>query len=359
MKILFVTPEYDSHGGIQTCVRNWEEGLADIGHDIGVLHVEPGDDHRRPTDFWPRVSPIKDVRAFRWVYQETVARVTREAIRSADYDLVHVLHTAAWPALDVARKHGVPTVLSTYGMELGEAVATRALRRAGHIQAISPYTRNLAADRGGLVPDDITVIPPAIDVPAYGRGAADNPNGPIVVICRLVGRKQVGMVVDAHRHLDSDRELVIVGDGPDRGRLKRLAGPGVRFTGWLPESEKRNYLRRASVLALPAGGDGYDVEGFGIVYIESQAARTPVVGTPFGGSPFAIGDGGVIVDPPVDAERVADALRQLLGGHDRERCLAAAEEHINRFDLPTVARQFDALYTAPPEPEQRPIAADD
>src|SRR6202035_2258067 len=74
------------------------------------------------------------------------------------------------------------------------------------------------------------------------------------------------------------RQLVIIGTGQDEGRLRALAGPGVRFLGWQPDTVIRDHLRRARALLFPGEED------FGIVPVEAQACGAPVI---------AFGRGGV------------------------------------------------------------------
>ena len=67
-------------------------------------------------------------------------------------------------------------------------------------------------------------------------------------------------------------KLVIAGDGPERARLEALAGPGVVFTGRVPEQEKHRLLCSAWLLMHPAL-----VEGWGIVVSEAAIRGTPAV----------------------------------------------------------------------------------
>ena len=67
-------------------------------------------------------------------------------------------------------------------------------------------------------------------------------------------------------------KLVIAGDGPERARLEALAGPGVVFTGRVPEPEKHRLLCSAWLLMHPAL-----IEGWGIVVSEAAIRGTPAV----------------------------------------------------------------------------------
>lgn len=86
------------------------------------------------------------------------------------------------------------------------------------------------------------------------------------------------------------------------------------------------------MFAFVPRGEGYEAEGFGTVYIESQATGTPVVGSSNGGAPEAIGDGGVIVKDEYNPQEVADAIDQLIVDRARRRkYIMEIDNRIDRF----------------------------
>ncbi len=76
----------------------------------------------------------------------------------------------------------------------------------------------------------------------------------------------------------SGRRLVVIGSGPERARLERLAGPSVEFLGWQPDEVIRDHYRRCRALLFPGEED------FGIVPIEALACETPVIALGRGGA---------------------------------------------------------------------------
>jgi glycosyltransferase involved in cell wall biosynthesis len=70
----------------------------------------------------------------------------------------------------------------------------------------------------------------------------------------------------------------VVGDGPDRRRLERIAGPTVRFVGRVPDGSVAEHLSRARALIVPAEED------FGIAPLEANACGRPVVAFSRGGA---------------------------------------------------------------------------
>lgn len=360
LRVLLVTLDYPPPpGGIQTIVKNLERGLGELGHETEVLHVETdaldwGGADLFPTPRW--LYGLRSLRRLDFVYMNVVYRRTVEMIEQFDPDVVHAMHVKDWPALVAADEHGVPSALSTYALELGnEPLSARAIRDTDVVHALTEFTASLVRSVAVDEPA-VEVTPPSIDVPTY-QAAADRTDGsdtgPVVTMARFVDRKNIETVVRAWDHLDDSvrggRELVVAGDGPNRDTLEALVGDrdDVRFTGWVNGHEKRDLLAAADTFVMVPRRNGYDVEGFGIVYIEAQAAGTPVVGSAHGGAPEAIDDAGTVVDDENDPVAVAEAIETMLtDGSTRDRCLRAADDRIDRFDIPEVARRHVTMYEA-------------
>jgi glycosyltransferase involved in cell wall biosynthesis len=91
------------------------------------------------------------------------------------------------------------------------------------------------------------------------------------------------LIVDVARRLD--RALIVVGDGPELGPLRSIAGPRTQFLG---------HVCRERLVWLFQGCSAYVVPGeedFGIAPVEAQAAGKPVVAFRAGGATETVVDG--------------------------------------------------------------------
>ena len=141
------------------------------------------------------------------------------------------------------------------------------------------------------------------------------------VVSRLVAYKRVDLAIAAA--VQAGERLIVVGDGPDFPRLRRLAGPGVTFAGRVDDRTRNRLLAGAIALIVPG------IEDFGIAPVEANAAGTPVIATSAGGvlETQIQGQTALLVRSPTP-EAFADALR-------RARALewdrAGLRRHAQRF----------------------------
>jgi glycosyltransferase involved in cell wall biosynthesis len=126
-----------------------------------------------------------------------------------------------------------------------------------------------------------------------------------LVLAELMAHKRIDVAVRAFNALG--RPLVVVGDGPEARRLRRLAGPTVTFTGRVSDARVAELLRTARALVVTAA------EEFGIAAVEALASGRPVI---------ALGSGGVL-------ESVTEGET---GAYYAESSPAALAEAVTGFD---------------------------
>jgi phosphatidyl-myo-inositol dimannoside synthase len=285
----------------------------------------------------------------------------------AEHDCDTVLFGAAAPLGLLApalRRAGARRIVAlTHGHEAGWAAlpgARSLLRRIGDqvdvVTYLGEYFRvRLGAALSPQAAGRMVRLAPGVDTAAFrpGAGGAEIRRrlglaGRPVVLCvsRMVPRKGQDTLLRAWPQVraaagapggaagggGSGPVLLLVGDGPYRAALGRLAGrlgvaDSVIFTGPVSWAELPGYYDAADLFAMPCRTRrlGLDVEGLGIVYLEASAAGLPVIGGDSGGAPDAIlpGESGYVV-PGGDVAAVASRLTQLLG--DKAAAAAMGEK---------------------------------
>jgi glycosyltransferase involved in cell wall biosynthesis len=121
---------------------------------------------------------------------------------------------------------------------------------------------------------DAQVIHPPVNVHRFA--VAHKSENFYLIVSRLLSYKRIDVAVEAFNRLGLP--LVIVGDGPDRGYLERLAKSNVTFTGYLNDTKVLDYFYRCRAFVFPGEED------FGIAPLEANACGKPVIAYRAGGT---------------------------------------------------------------------------
>ncbi len=122
---------------------------------------------------------------------------------------------------------------------------------------------------------DSQVVYPPVDTDFFTPAPVDREDF-YLCVSALVPYKRIELAIDACNQLG--RRLYVIGEGPRRRQLEKLAGPTVKLLGWKSDTTVRDYLRRCRALLFPG------CEDFGIVPVEAQACGTPVIALAEGGA---------------------------------------------------------------------------
>lgn len=138
----------------------------------------------------------------------------------------------------------------------------------------------------------------------------------VVFIGRLSANKRPKHAIRAFglvRRQLPDAQMWVIGGGPEETKLRRAAGPGVTFLGYVCDEEKRERLARAHVLVATSVR-----EGWGLVVTEAAASGTVSIGYDVPGLRDSIGaSGGVLTraDPVSLATGLVGLLSSVAGGY--------------------------------------------
>ena len=250
-----------------------------------------------------------------------LALALRTLRRRFAYDLVHA-HNAV-PAGEAVRRAApaTPLVVSVHGGDVFHTVP-RSARGAEAVRAALGRSRLVLANSAGieqrcraLGARGTRVVHLGSDLPEQRARPYDDPT--VVTTGHLVARKRhadvlraIALLRDRHPRL----RYLIIGDGPERERLRRLAeelgiAERVEFAGQLAPEEALRRTRRATLLALPSSD-----EAFGMVYVEAMAGWLPAIGGRGEPGPeeIAAAGGGMTLVAAGDVAALAGAIDALL-----------------------------------------------
>lgn len=340
-------------GGVEAVLSAYADGLTSLGYPVEVLACRPWHDPL------PDSSPAHPSVAVWELPAPVVASMPchpgfplrmKQLMASAGLVHFHIpfpLAEAAALAMPkraawVATFHAEVTRHPAWIRQSYRAMLHRFLGRMDRIIASSP---NMAANpllqpHAGRV----AVIPFGCDVnllqspPALPEGSLPARNGrPVVLFAgRLVAYKGVDVLLRALPGLDVT--AWILGDGPERPRLERLAHrlgvqERVEFLGYRPRDQLRAAMHRASLLVFPSVSRA---EAFGVVQIEALASGLPVINTFLPTGVNFVSPHGVTgwTVPPGDPAALRAAIHALLQDH-------ALLQHFSREARLRAARLFE------------------
>jgi glycosyltransferase involved in cell wall biosynthesis len=282
----------------------------------------------------------------------------RATLRRLRPDVVHthLVHADAYGAL-AARSALVSTKHNDDPFRLGafRHVERALTRRVDRVIAITEALARFNVERVGLPAEKVEVVHYGLDTPppAWGENPPVLlPEGArvLLAICRLVPQKGVDVAVRALasvRKAHPGAVLVVLGEGPERSALERLATElGLGDAVFLPgrAGDVSAWLERAEVFVHPARW-----EGFGLVLLEAMLGERPVVASAVSSVPEIVADGdtGLLV-PPDDPVALANATSRVLADGDLAARFGAAgrERARGEFSVDRMARRTLEVYEA-------------
>lgn len=376
LRVALIPSSYHPHfGGVEQHTRMLARQLRSRGHLVEVWTVDRGErlGHQVVDDvdvhYMDCPMPTRSVGGvtrFTRVFPGALSSWLRRA-RAFRPEVVHVhcFGPNGPYARLVSTLLSVPLVLTSHGETFGDendvfgqsALLRDQLRRACRGSAAVTGCSALVADdlqrRFGA--EAVRVVPNAVDVVRVGRppvagsddaGPGRVPGGRLIAVGRLVGVKGFDVLLRALAVASRWECLQIVGDGPERAALERLARE-------LGLEDRVHFLGRRTaedVQVLMSGADGVVMpsraEAFGIVALEAWAAGTPLIATATGGPDSFVTDGvdGLLV-PPGDSSALAGAVDRLLANPALGASLSrAGATQVEKYTWEEVASRYLHIY---------------
>ena len=154
------------------------------------------------------------------------------------------------------------------------------------------------------------VIPPPVDVGCFSCEPVKQ--GYYVTLSRLVPYKKTDILIQAFAQMP-DKQLVVIGGGPDREKLQQQAPANVRLLGHLPIQEVVKYLQQAQAFLFAAEED------FGIAMVEALACGTPVIAFGKGGARDIVCDQGAEPTGIFFQEQTPQAVKKAVEGFEQKK----------------------------------------
>jgi phosphatidylinositol alpha-1,6-mannosyltransferase len=349
MRILLLTDSFPPHaGGSREYYNNIYQRLVALGNSEVVVLTKkvPGWNEFDQGNSSPAYRIHRSFKPLNsWKYKELPKAIfpflqTLWHLLVGRIDIIHAgdLYPAGLIALIIKKIWGLPYLVYCHGEEITQTdrfrfqpkVRDRIYRNADAVVANSEFARqNLL--RIGVAVERIFKITPGVDA---ARFTAMPPRADLVerfglkdklvvlTVARLVPRKGHKVAIEAFARICSEfptAHYLIVGTGPEESRLHaQVKEVGIEarvtFAGFISGEELADIYSLGDVMLMAnRQEENGDIEGFGIVFLEANAAGKPVIGGRSGGAVEAVVEGvtGYLVDPD-NPEELAEILRRLL-----------------------------------------------
>ena len=175
---------------------------------------------------------------------------------------------------------------------------------------------------------------------------------------RLVSGKGINFLITAFEQLSNykDAHLVIIGDGPEKENLVKIAtsfgiNDKVTFSGYIDNAFK--YAPAFDIFILPSSN-----EAFGLVLLEAAAAKIPIIATTAGGIPEVAEETEILLVPPKNPSALKEAMINLYSLTTTERKNRGDRIYsqlFDKFDISRISKQYHELLGLPPVSSSREI----
>ncbi|HDD63946.1 MAG: glycosyltransferase family 1 protein [Thermoprotei archaeon] len=337
MKILIISPKISGIGGVAQHAAVLYKRLKERGYKVKILSSEN--------------IPIINIRGLRnpsFAITASFKSIFRK------YDIIHAHNFPSAIPMRLARGKKVFTIHGVYSeyiklthsaiaIKLSKILEKRAFEWSDIITSVSRVAAAYYEKMGYRV----EYIPNAIELGMVPETSKRIYEKQVVYAGRLSREKGLDILIEAFKGI-RDAHLVIIGKGPEEGRLKKLADgcSNIHFLGFLEtRREVLEYIKGSDVFVLPSR-----TEGLPTVILEAMACKVPVVATAVGGNVELIEDrlSGLLV-PPEEPEELRVAIERILRDKKLARRLVdnAYMKIVKEYNWDIVLEKYINIYNDP------------
>ena len=282
-------------------------------------------------------------------------------------DLIHAHYavphaTSAWIAKEMVGRDDFGVVTTLHGTDITlvgqdpsyQSITQFSIQKSDGLTAVSEYLRKETVEHFDVAPERIQVIPNFVDLTLYKRDAhpchrarlSESGESIVMHISNFRAVKRVDDAVRVFARISRllPARLILIGDGPERGRVQQTAeeegvSDRVKFLG--KQESVAEILSCADLFLLPSAS-----ESFGLVALEAMSCGVPVVATRVGGVPEVVphGDAGFLAEVGAVDEMAAYGIEILKDKEKWRRMSAAARTAAERYSSDIVVPMYESYY---------------
>lgn len=373
LRILIISNNYPPyHDGISVYTNNLFTMLSKNGNDVKLLNFDKkvSLDALRPVDFFYNpatknkyysisniLNPInilnnnKGLRNF--VFTNMVYRVCKSVIADYKPDVIHVTYPRLFSAVTDTQ---IPVIFTAHSEEIINTYPVRSMiEKSNAIICVSEYTEKLIHKIDNALVKKTYVIHNSIDFSKYSSSnQIKHRKDYFIGIGRLSKEKNFDNTIKAFSLLPDDiktkYKYIIIGGGSEQKHLQKLINElnlnnSVKLLGNIAEEEKITLLKQSKYFLLCPRIKKSEQEGFGIAFLEAQAAGLPIITSSIGGIKEAVGDAGLYIDNPENSNLIAKTIEKLLNSNNLTNKLKInAKNRISQFVHKYYLKKVEELY---------------
>ncbi len=333
MKILLISPTFSGIGGIAQHVRGLNQYLKNAGNKVDVLSSDnsftiPIKGLKNPSFMLSSSFKTRFMKKYDVVHAHNIP--SAKAMKNAKGKKIITLHGIFSEQIDML--HGKTTG------NFSKKYENSALKWADAITVISKE----AQEYYKKLEFNVHQIPNAINIESLPKSSKKMFEKQIIYAGRLSKEKGILELLSVMKKLSDDVNLLIVGNGPEEGKVKLASEnqKNIHYMGYLPSKQTIPLVRGSDILIQPSL-----IEGISTSILEAMACKTAIIATNVGGNKELLINRktAILVE---NHNEILDSVHELFSDATfRESIVQNALTEVQKYDWQNVGKQYFQLYS--------------